>query len=79
MPRRKSSEPYHNRVLRYCYQMGKDAALNGANKTNCNFALFATKEMRDAWERGKASVPAAAGANPAEDNLKGAPDGKQSR
>ena len=36
----------------YCYRMGKDCAINGANETNCHFAIFATKEKTKAWERG---------------------------
>lgn len=35
------------------YDMGKDYALNGVNKTNCHFSLFASREQTEAWERGK--------------------------
>lgn len=35
------------------YQMGYDCGLNGANQTNCNFALFDTPERKADWERGK--------------------------
>ena len=34
------------------YDMGYDAGLNGANETNCNFRLFATREATKEWERG---------------------------
>lgn len=39
--------------INYCYDMGVDCELNGANTTNCHFAIFATKEKMQAWERGK--------------------------
>jgi hypothetical protein len=39
-------------TLDYCYKMGKDAAINGANSKNCNFALFGTPEYKNAWEKG---------------------------
>lgn len=34
------------------YKMGYDAGKNGANTTNCNFRLFATREQTKEWERG---------------------------
>ncbi len=37
----------------YAYKMGKDYAKNGANTTNCNFAIFSSKENTRAWEEGK--------------------------
>lgn len=37
----------------YAYRMGVDCARNGANETNCNFAIFSTPENTAAWERGK--------------------------
>ena len=40
--------------LRYCYEMGKDAALNGPNTTNCDFRLFCSPMHTKQWERGKA-------------------------
>lgn len=33
---------------------GYDCGKNGANMTNCNFRIFATRELTKAWERGKA-------------------------
>ena len=39
--------------LKQCYEMGKDYAKNGANTTNCNCRIFATKEGLNAWEGGK--------------------------
>lgn len=33
---------------------GYDAAISGPNTTNCHFTLFATPELKDAWERGNA-------------------------
>ena len=33
--------------------MGYDCGINGANTTNCSFALFSKPEYTDAWERGK--------------------------
>ena len=36
------------------YNAGLDCALTGPNTTNCDFRLFATKELTKAWERGKA-------------------------
>lgn len=42
--------------LKYCEEMGRDCALNGANTTNCNFRLFRSPEHTKAWERGKNSV-----------------------
>ena len=32
---------------------GYDCEKNGANLTNCHFALFATAELTKAWEQGK--------------------------
>lgn len=34
-------------------EMGYDAAINKPNTTNCHFSLFATKELMEAWSRGK--------------------------
>ena len=36
------------------YKAGLDCGLNGPNTTNCDFRLFATKELTKAWEHGKA-------------------------
>jgi hypothetical protein len=36
------------------YAAGRDAARNGANTENCHFSNFATRELTQAWERGKA-------------------------
>lgn len=35
-------------------KFGYDAGKNGADTINCNFRIFATKELTKAWERGKA-------------------------
>ena len=40
-------------ALRRAYKMGFDSVVNGCNTENCNFTLFATKESKDAWERGR--------------------------
>jgi hypothetical protein len=37
----------------YAYNMGKDCAINGANLTNCNFAIFSSPENTKVWEQGK--------------------------
>ncbi len=34
------------------FELGKDYAKNGANTTNCNFSIFATPQLKDAWEKG---------------------------
>lgn len=35
------------------YKLGKDYALNGANTTNCNFTVFASEQLKTAWEAGR--------------------------
>ena len=35
------------------YELGKDCRLNGANTTNCNFKIFETRILKEAWEKGK--------------------------
>lgn len=40
-------------TLEFCYQMGRDYAINGANEENCHFLLFGSAEMTKAWERGR--------------------------
>lgn len=37
----------------YAYKMGYDCGKNGANKTNCHFAIFSSPENTKEWERGK--------------------------
>lgn len=39
--------------IKEAYEYGKDYAINGANTTNCNCGIFATKELKEAWEEGK--------------------------
>ena len=39
--------------LKTAFEMGKDYAKNGADEINCNFRCFATKELLDAWTKGK--------------------------
>ena len=34
------------------YDLGRDAAKNGANTENSNFAIFSTPEGRDEWQKG---------------------------
>lgn len=41
-------------TLADAYNAGLDCALNGPNITNCDYRLFATKELTAAWEHGKA-------------------------
>jgi len=43
--------PQHDKS--YAYKMGYDCGVNGANTTNCHFALFSSKENTEEWERGK--------------------------
>ena len=38
------------------FEAGRDFAVNGPNETNCNYRHFATRELKDAWEKGMASV-----------------------
>ncbi len=38
---------------REAYDWGKDCAINGANKVNCNFKIFSSPELTKAWESGK--------------------------
>jgi len=38
------------------YHAGYDAGMNGANTTNCHFAIFSTPEKAKEWERGKAAA-----------------------
>ena len=42
-----------SRDAKYAYKMGIDYAINGANTTNCNFAIFSSPENTKAWEKGK--------------------------
>lgn len=35
-----------------CYDLGYDAAVNGANEVNCHFGIFSTRERTSEWERG---------------------------
>ena len=54
-------------VEQLAYDAGHDAALRGPNEMNCNFRLFATRELTAAWERGnRAGLKA-------KKNLKGKP------
>lgn len=39
-------------TVEYAEKMGRDCRINGANTTNCNFALFSRPELTRAWERG---------------------------
>jgi len=39
--------------LDYCYKMGYDCELNGANEINCHFSIFSTEEKMHEWEHGK--------------------------
>ncbi len=41
------------RDMEYAYEMGRDCGINGANETNCHFAIFSSPENTTAWERGK--------------------------
>lgn len=40
----------------YAYKMGLDCGRNGANLTNCHFAIFSSKSNMKEWERGKADA-----------------------
>lgn len=45
---------YEDSTLQYCYEMGWDSSINGANTTNCNFNLFSSPDRKKAWEKGRA-------------------------
>ena len=34
------------------YMHGEDYALNGANAVNCHFSIFASEQLKEAWEAG---------------------------
>jgi len=36
----------------YAFDMGYDAAVKGADTTNCHFTLFASKTLMEAWTAG---------------------------
>lgn len=38
------------------YRFGYDCGINGANQTNCNCAIFSSREKTKEWERGKADA-----------------------
>jgi hypothetical protein len=38
---------------KHAEEMGRDCAINGPNKQNCHFSLFANETLIKAWERGK--------------------------
>lgn len=38
--------------LEYCFAMGKDCEINGANQMNCDFRIFGTPEGTAAWQAG---------------------------
>lgn len=42
-------------TIEEAYEYGKDYALNGANTTNCNYRIFATQQLKKAWEKGRDS------------------------
>lgn len=44
--------------LDHAESMGYDCGKNGANETNCHFAIFSAPEFTKAWERGKARADA---------------------
>ncbi len=41
------------------YLAGYDAGVNGANMSNCNFALFGTQDTMTLWEAGQRDGTAA--------------------
>ena len=43
----------NNATEKKAFEMGYDCGKNGANTTNCHFALFTKPEYTRAWERGK--------------------------
>lgn len=45
-----------NPDFKHCFEMGRDAKLNGPNTTNCHFRLFRTPDHTKAWEAGQESV-----------------------
>ena len=34
------------------YLLGRDCSINGADQVNCNFKIFETEELKNAWEEG---------------------------
>lgn len=34
------------------YEFGRDAVINGANTTNCNFKIFESELLKGAWQKG---------------------------
>lgn len=38
--------------LDHAYEMGQDYHENGPDEFNCHWTIFATREQKDAWERG---------------------------
>ena len=42
------------------YEFGRDCEINGANTSNCNFAIFSRPEYTKAWEKGKKEASASA-------------------
>ncbi len=42
--------------VKKAYDAGYDAAINGANMTNCDFRIFSTQEKTRAWEKGNADA-----------------------
>ena len=45
----------------YAYKMGYDCGINGANTTNCHFAIFFSEKTMRAWEQGKRDAIAQTG------------------
>lgn len=45
-------------TLEYAYQMGYDYGRNGPSEINCYVTLFATPELHQAWNEGKADAAA---------------------
>ncbi len=39
--------------LKEAYILGKSSVIDGANTINCNFKIFATNELKEAWEKGR--------------------------
>lgn len=50
------AEPGVDTSLEGAYEAGRDSVLNGSSTRNSHYAYFATPELKQSWESGRASV-----------------------
>ncbi len=50
-----TEEQEREKALQYAYDMGYDAAQQGANAVNCHYTIFCSQERTREWERGHAA------------------------